>query len=142
MFDWLLPRRNDLEASYNQGYPNAKQNEKRFLNHLFIFILINCRLCLFFVRNFLLDIVNYILFGRSRRKKKFVFNTMDTTQIDIKTLEEAVTVFYRSNSQLQSAAHDWLTKAQLSPNAWSFVWELMQIEKVTKNPSFFYINDE
>lgn len=56
---------------------------------------------------------------------------MDTTQIDIKTLEQAVTVFYRSGSQMQSAAHDWLTKAQLSPNAWSFVWELMQIEKVT-----------
>lgn len=61
---------------------------------------------------------------------------MDTTQIDIKTLEEAVTVFYRSGSQMQSAAHDWLTKAQLSPNAWSFVWELMQIEKVTEKPNF------
>lgn len=63
---------------------------------------------------------------------------MDATQIDIKTLEEAVTVFYRSGSQMQSAAHDWLTKAQLSPNAWSFVWELMQIEKVTKIHLFFH----
>lgn len=51
--------------------------------------------------------------------------------IDIKTLEEAVTVFYRSGSQQQSAAHDWLTKVQLSPQAWSFVWDLMQLGKVT-----------
>lgn len=65
---------------------------------------------------------------------------MDTTQIDIKTLEEAVTVFYRSGSQMQSAAHDWLTKAQVSPNAWSFVWELMQIEKVTKILPLFFFN--
>lgn len=55
--------------------------------------------------------------------------------IDIKTLEEAVTVFYRSGSQQQSAAHDWLTKVQLSPQAWSFVWDLMQLGKVT--PLFF-----
>lgn len=54
--------------------------------------------------------------------------------IDVKTLEEAVTVFYRSGSQQQtanhSAAHDWLTRAQCSPQAWSFVWDLMQIGKV------------
>lgn len=51
--------------------------------------------------------------------------------IDVKTLEEAVTVFYRSGAQQQSAAHDWLTKAQLSPQAWSFVWDLMQLGKVS-----------
>lgn len=51
--------------------------------------------------------------------------------IDIKSLEEAVTVFYRSGAQQQSNAHDWLTKAQLSPQAWSFVWDLMQLGKVT-----------
>lgn len=50
--------------------------------------------------------------------------------IDIKSLEEAVTVFYRSGAQQQSNAHDWLTKAQLSPQAWSFVWDLMQLGKV------------
>lgn len=54
--------------------------------------------------------------------------------IDVKTLEEAVAVFYRSGSQqqnsAQSAAHDWLQKAQASPQAWSFVWSLMQIGKV------------
>lgn len=50
--------------------------------------------------------------------------------IDIKSLEEAVTVFYRSGAEQQSNAHDWLTKAQLSPQAWSFVWELMQLGKV------------
>lgn len=49
--------------------------------------------------------------------------------IDVKTLEDAVTVFYRSGAQQQSAAHDWLTKAQLSPQAWSFVWDLMQLGK-------------
>lgn len=57
---------------------------------------------------------------------------MDATT-DIKTLEEAITVFYRSGSQQQSAAHDWLTKAQLSTQAWSFVWDLMQIGKVSLN---------
>lgn len=50
--------------------------------------------------------------------------------IDIKLLEEAVAVFYRSGTQQQSAAHDWLLKAQLSPQAWSFVWDLMQLGKV------------
>lgn len=54
--------------------------------------------------------------------------------IDSKTLEEAVTLFYRSGPQTQasaqSAAHEWLTKAQCSPQAWSFVWDLMQLNKV------------
>lgn len=50
--------------------------------------------------------------------------------IDIKTLEEALNVFYRSGSQQQSAAHEWLTKAQTSTQAWSFVWELLQLGKV------------
>lgn len=51
--------------------------------------------------------------------------------IEIKTLEEALTAFYRSGSQQQSAAHDWLTKAQSSPQAWSFVWDLLQLGKVS-----------
>lgn len=61
---------------------------------------------------------------------------MDAT-IDIKSLEEAVTVFYRSGAQQQSNAHDWLTKAQLSPQAWSFVWDLMQLGKVTQTQNPF-----
>lgn len=63
--------------------------------------------------------------------------------IDVKALEEAVTVFYRSGTQqqnaAQSAAHDWLTKAQCSTQAWSFVWELMQIGKVISKNSFYFV---
>lgn len=51
--------------------------------------------------------------------------------IDVASLEEAVTVFYRSNAQQQSAAHQWLIKAQQSQQAWSFVWDLMQLNKVS-----------
>lgn len=68
---------------------------------------------------------------RGQTKSSSSSSTMDAT-IDIKSLEEAVTVFYRSGAQQQSNAHDWLTKAQLSPQAWSFVWDLMQLGKVTK----------
>lgn len=54
--------------------------------------------------------------------------------IDTKTLEEAVTLFYRSGphaqTSAQSAAHEWLTKVQCSRQAWSFVWDLMQLNKV------------
>lgn len=60
---------------------------------------------------------------------------MDAT-IDMKSLEEAVTVFYRSAAQQQSNAHDWLTKAQMSPQAWSFVWDLMQLGKVKNTVCF------
>ncbi|CAH1165774.1 unnamed protein product [Phyllotreta striolata] len=40
-------------------------------------------------------------------------------------LEKAVTLFYRSEAQQQAEAHQWLTEAQNSPSAWSFVWELL-----------------
>lgn len=50
--------------------------------------------------------------------------------IDLKRLEEAVILFYRSTSQEQAVTHDWLTKVQTSPQAWSFSWELMKPEKV------------
>ena len=50
--------------------------------------------------------------------------------IDPRQLEEAVIVFYRSGSSQQAHAHDWLTKAQTSSHAWSFVWDLMQLDKV------------
>ncbi|XP_055377446.1 importin-13 [Condylostylus longicornis] len=59
---------------------------------------------------------------------------MDT--IDIKQLEEAVIVFYRSTSQEQAITHEWLTKAQASPQAWSFSWQLMQPGK-TQEVQFF-----
>ncbi|CAD7092399.1 unnamed protein product [Hermetia illucens] len=49
--------------------------------------------------------------------------------IDIKALEEAVVLFYRSTSNQQAVAHDWLTKAQSSTQAWSFSWDLMQLGK-------------
>lgn len=52
--------------------------------------------------------------------------------IDIRALEEAVIVFYQSGSSQHAAAHDWLTKAQASPQAWSFVWDLMRLDKVNK----------
>lgn len=82
----------------------------------------------------------YFFFARLRA---IVTTTITTTtsitlameSIDVKTLEEAVSVFYRSGSQQQNAshtaAHEWLTKAQISPQAWSFVWELMQLGKVS-----------
>ncbi|EDW13739.1 importin-13 [Drosophila mojavensis] len=49
--------------------------------------------------------------------------------IDIARLEEAVVVFYRSNSQDQAITHEWLTKAEASPQAWQFAWQLMQLGK-------------
>ncbi|XP_055905627.1 importin-13 [Eupeodes corollae] len=56
--------------------------------------------------------------------------------IDIARLEEAVVVFYRSTSQEQAITHEWLTKAQASPQAWSFSWQLMQPGK-TQEVQFF-----
>jgi len=50
--------------------------------------------------------------------------------IDIPRLEEAVLVFYRSTSQEQAITHEWLTKAEASPQAWQFAWQLMQLGKV------------
>lgn len=49
--------------------------------------------------------------------------------IDIARLEEAVVLFYSSTSQEQAVTHDWLTKAQTSPQAWQFSWQLMQLGK-------------
>lgn len=45
-------------------------------------------------------------------------------------LEKAVTVFYRSEASQQAEAHQWLTEAQHSPQAWSFVWDLLHPNKV------------
>lgn len=55
---------------------------------------------------------------------------MDFETISIEQLEEAVVVFYRSTSQEQAITHEWLTKAEASPQAWQFSWQLMQLGKV------------
>ncbi|GAB0088696.1 Importin-13 [Sergentomyia squamirostris] len=48
-------------------------------------------------------------------------------EIDIKVLEEAVVLFYRSETKQQ--AHQWLQAVQVSPQAWQFCWELMHPDK-------------
>ncbi|KAJ8931892.1 hypothetical protein NQ314_015161, partial [Rhamnusium bicolor] len=45
-------------------------------------------------------------------------------------LEKAVTLFYRTEAHQQAEAHQWLTEAQNSPQAWSFVWELLDPHRV------------
>lgn len=45
-------------------------------------------------------------------------------------LEKAVTLFYRSDARQQAEAHKWLTAAQNSRQAWSFVWELLNPHRV------------
>lgn len=44
-------------------------------------------------------------------------------------LEKAVTVFYRTEASQQAEAHQWLTEAQNSPHAWSFVWDLLHPQR-------------
>jgi hypothetical protein len=46
-------------------------------------------------------------------------------------LEKAVTLFYRSEAGQQAEAHQWLTEAQNSTQAWSFVWELLSLHRVS-----------
>lgn len=45
-------------------------------------------------------------------------------------LEKAVTLFYRTEAGQQAEAHQWLTEAQNSPQAWGFVWELLSPHRV------------
>lgn len=52
------------------------------------------------------------------------------SDFDVRALEEAVTLFYSSGSQNQQQAHEFLQAAQVSTQAWSFAWELMQPNKV------------
>lgn len=54
-------------------------------------------------------------------------------------LEKVVTLFYRSEAGQQAQAHQWLTEAQNSPQAWSFVWELLQPHRVIILYTFNYI---
>lgn len=44
-------------------------------------------------------------------------------------LEHAVVQFYHSDSAVRGHAHQWLTAAQASPEAWCFVWELLHPSK-------------
>lgn len=48
----------------------------------------------------------------------------------IENLEKAVTVFYRTEALQQAEAHHWLTEAQNSPQAWGFVWDLLNPMRV------------
>ncbi|KAL5016362.1 hypothetical protein ScPMuIL_005951 [Solemya velum] len=43
-------------------------------------------------------------------------------------IEQAVKQFY-CNTSLQNEVHQWLTAAQISPNAWSFSWEILAQDK-------------
>lgn len=45
-------------------------------------------------------------------------------------LEYAVSVFYNGEQVDRAKAHAWLTAAQRVPEAWNFVWELLQPNKV------------
>ncbi|KAJ9589083.1 hypothetical protein L9F63_017628 [Diploptera punctata] len=44
-------------------------------------------------------------------------------------LERAVAQFYHTDATMQAQAHQWLTAAQASPEAWYFVWELLHRSK-------------
>lgn len=46
-------------------------------------------------------------------------------EYSVENLEKAVTLFYKTEAGQQAEAHQWLTEAQNSPQAWSFVWELL-----------------
>lgn len=48
----------------------------------------------------------------------------------VENLEKAVTLFYRSEAGQQAEAHQWLTEAQNSQQAWSFVWDLLHPSRV------------
>ncbi|XP_053603159.1 importin-13 isoform X2 [Plodia interpunctella] len=47
-------------------------------------------------------------------------------------LEYAVAVFYNGEQSERAKAHAWLTAAQRVPEAWKFVWELLQPTKGTE----------
>ncbi|KFB44864.1 AGAP009571-PA-like protein [Anopheles sinensis] len=48
---------------------------------------------------------------------------------EVQTIEAAVLSFYRGGSEQQKETHKWLQQVQNSPQAWSFCWELMQLNK-------------
>ena len=66
-------------------------------------------------------------------------------------LERAVAQFYHTDAAMQAQAHQWLTAAQASPEAWCFVWELLHPSKVifisfredknSNSPSYYFCLD-
>lgn len=60
------------------------------------------------------------------------------TGLNIANLAEAVVQFYASSAQEQARLHTWLSRIQVSPQAWQFSWELMQLDKVIGQSLFRY----
>ncbi|KAK5644398.1 hypothetical protein RI129_005698 [Pyrocoelia pectoralis] len=50
-------------------------------------------------------------------------------EYSVENLEKAVTLFYKTEAGQQAEAHQWLTEAQNSRQAWSFVWELLDLRR-------------
>ncbi|XP_045493442.1 importin-13 [Colias croceus] len=50
----------------------------------------------------------------------------------MQNLEYAVSVFYNGEQAERAKAHTWLTAAQRVPEAWNFVWDLLQPTKGTE----------
>ncbi|XP_004926531.3 importin-13 [Bombyx mori] len=50
----------------------------------------------------------------------------------VQNLEYAVSVFYNGEQTERANAHAWLTTAQRVPEAWNFVWDLLQPTKGTE----------
>ncbi|CAK1553495.1 unnamed protein product [Leptosia nina] len=50
----------------------------------------------------------------------------------VQNLEYAVNVFYNGEQNERAKAHTWLAEAQKLPEAWNFVWELLQPTKGTE----------
>lgn len=50
----------------------------------------------------------------------------------VQNLEYAVSVFYNGEQCERAKAHAWLTASQRVPEAWTFVWELLQPNKVSR----------
>ncbi|KAK7863775.1 hypothetical protein R5R35_009581 [Gryllus longicercus] len=58
--------------------------------------------------------------------------TPSTVDFTPEELEKAVSQFYQSDAAVQAKAHQWLTAAQTTPEAWTFVWDLLQPNKSTE----------
>lgn len=51
-------------------------------------------------------------------------------ETDLKSLEEAVLLFYQSDARHKEGTHEFLMQVQTSPMAWQFSWQLMLPDKV------------
>lgn len=54
-------------------------------------------------------------------------------EMNLSNLAEAVVHFYASSAEEQARLHSWLSKVQVSPQAWQFCWQLMQLDKVSRS---------